>query len=52
MYSSSFRLYLLFFQIPDLVEVSPELEELLQRMLAKKPEERITLQEIKVNICL
>ena len=41
-----------FFQILESVEVSSELVQLLQRMLAKKPDERITLQEIKVNICL
>lgn len=34
-------------QIPETDDVSTELEDLLQQMLRKKPEDRITLQQIK-----
>jgi len=34
-------------QIPETDDVSAELEDLLQQMLKKKPEDRITLQQIK-----
>ena len=37
-------------QVPASQGISKELEELLHRMLEKKPAERITLQEIKVSI--
>ena len=35
-------------QIPDDVEVSSELKDLISRMLIKNPNNRITLKDIKV----
>ena len=37
------------FQIPESADISSELIQLINKMLAKKPQERITLQEIKVG---
>ena len=36
-------------QFPEEKDISPELQDLITRMLIKDPQERITLQEIKVR---
>jgi len=36
-------------KLPDTVNISTELAQLIQRMLEKRPEERITLQQIKTH---
>ena len=47
--SLSIKFSLKYFQIPEDTELSPELTDLLGRMLEKEPESRIKLQDLKFH---